>query len=618
MQMSALYDSEGNLISLGSRVGAGAEGEVFEVHGRDDLVAKIYFHQPDAYKIDKLTALSAIGNERIYNIAAWPLGNIYNSEKSVVGFLMKNQPRSEEVHALHSPRSRLKKFPKATWQFLIYAASNLARAVSVIHEQGIVIGDINPKNILVTRNATIHLLDCDSFQIRVNGTLYRCESGFPEYTAPELHGTSFRDVDRTIDHDYFGLAISIFQLLFIGRHPFAGRMLSGADQSLDESIKSGRFAYGKDAKVRGIAQPPGSLALDALPGELTSLFYRAFLSENIYDRPTPQDWIKELDALSQSLTSCYLHSGHVFYDNLKSCPWCEIENNSRTTLFHFNDDSSALFKAQSQVPNLGAIWAKIESFRLKDLLPSEQILYSIVPEKDIEMSGVVKDFLKIKRHVFWLSMIVSSGLGIVAGGLPCCCPVPLLMLPLSIPYINGNKFVQKIYRLWYGKNSYTGKSVAEHTKSNLLQAEKEFYKTEYVINRDADFKKIQNKLEYLDTRRDVYENLDRLKEERLKEIDPWADGAVTLEAALDLWIEQTRVSIEREVRSSLVYLNQMKSGSNHYPYRVDSELIEIAKRYLQAKKENEALGKVNGGWPVAMSILLMLLGWLIFYSGSIF
>ena len=138
---------------------------------------------------------------------------------------MQRIGQAEEVHALHSPKSRLQKFPEASWAFLIYAATNIARAIAVMHEHGFVVGDVNPKNILVTRKATITLLDCDSFQITADGKTYRCEGGFPEYTPPELQGVAFRDVERNEQHDCFGLAVVIFQLLFLGRHPFSGRFL---------------------------------------------------------------------------------------------------------------------------------------------------------------------------------------------------------------------------------------------------------------------------------------------------------------------------------------------------------------------------------------------------------
>src|SRR5262249_42888653 len=254
---------------------------------------------------EKLVALSSLGNERLFKLSAWPVSTLRDApDGDIVGFVMKKISQAEEVHSLHSPRSRLQKFPEASWAFLIYVAANIARAVAVIHEHGLVIGDVNPKNILVTRQATIHLLDVDSFQVSAEGKTYRCDGGFPEYTPPELQGVAFRDVDRRQEHDCFGLAVVIFQLLFLGRHPFSGRFLGVGEMPLERAIREWRFAYGADAEARWMRQPPGALALDSMPPALVSLFRRAFLSS---DRPKPREWIEPLDELAKSLKKCGMH-----------------------------------------------------------------------------------------------------------------------------------------------------------------------------------------------------------------------------------------------------------------------------------------------------------------------
>src|SRR5215470_9999801 len=199
--------SKSEIVRLGRRIGIGAEGEVYEIQDQSDLVAKIYHQPPPPEKAEKLVALSRLGNERLFNLSAWPVDVLRDtSDGAVVGFIMKKISGAEEVHALHSPKSRLQKFPDASWAFLIYVAANLARAVAAIHDHGLVVGDLNPKNILVTKKATVYLLDCDSFQITADGKTYRCEAGFPEYTPPELQGLPFKKIDRKPEHDYFGLA----------------------------------------------------------------------------------------------------------------------------------------------------------------------------------------------------------------------------------------------------------------------------------------------------------------------------------------------------------------------------------------------------------------------------
>src|SRR5262250_778122 len=348
--------SKSEIVRLGRRIGIGAEGEVYEIQDRSDLVAKIYHQPPPPEKAEKLVALSRLGNERLFNLSAWPVDVLRDApDGAVVGFVMKRISQAEEVHTLHSPKSRLQKFPEASWAFLIYVAANVARAVAAVHEHGLVIGDLNPKNILVTRKATVYLLDVDSFQVSADGKTYRCEGGFPEYTPPELQGVAFRDVDRAQEHDCFGLAAVIFQLLFMGRHPFSGRYLGAGEMPLERAIREFRFAYGADSEARKMRQPPGTLALDSIPTPLVDLFRHAFLST---DRPQPREWVEPLDALAKALKKCELHSGHYYYRELRDCPWCGIESQARIRLFNFllpgEDSRRGHFR-------LGEIWKEIES-----------------------------------------------------------------------------------------------------------------------------------------------------------------------------------------------------------------------------------------------------------------
>ena len=272
------HTSQSEIVRLGRRIGAGAEGEVYEIQDGSDLVAKVYHEPPPPEKAEKLVVLSRLGNERLFNLSTWPIDTLRDApDGEVVGFVMKKISQAEEVHALHSPKSRLQKFPEASWAFLIYVAANIARAVAAVHEHGLVIGDVNPRNILITRKATVYLLDVNSFQVSADGKTYRCEGGFPEYTPPELQGVAFRDVDRAQEHDSFGLAVVIFQLLFLGRHPFSGKYLGAGEMPLERAIREFRFAYGADAEARKMWQPPGTLDLDSMPTPLVDLFRRAFL-----------------------------------------------------------------------------------------------------------------------------------------------------------------------------------------------------------------------------------------------------------------------------------------------------------------------------------------------------
>src|SRR4029077_19296035 len=122
---------------------------------------------------------------------------------------------------LYVPKLRLQEFPQADWRFLVRAAENVARAFDFIHQAGVVIGDVNHSNLLVANDATVKCIDCDSFQISAGSERWLCRVGTGDYQPPEMQQlTSYEQVVRTPNHDNFGLAVTIFRLLFAGRHPF--------------------------------------------------------------------------------------------------------------------------------------------------------------------------------------------------------------------------------------------------------------------------------------------------------------------------------------------------------------------------------------------------------------
>jgi WD40 repeat protein len=187
-----------------------------------------------------------------------------------------------------------------------------------------VIGDVNESNVLVAEDAIVTLVDTDSFQVNDGTTVYRCTVGKPEYTPPELQGVSFRDVDRSVQHDLFGLGVLIYQLLMEGTHPFGGVFRGqGEPPELKERIKAGHFPHGR----RGIPYNPMPLApsFQMLPVALQELFLLCFEQGhgNPAARPTADVWSKALGAAEDDLVRCGVNGQHYYSGHLGVCPWCE-------------------------------------------------------------------------------------------------------------------------------------------------------------------------------------------------------------------------------------------------------------------------------------------------------
>lgn len=331
-----LLDCRGAPVALGNELGRGGEGVVFDIRSRPDLVAKVYLKPPSQDHADKLAAMVGIGNAGLLRIAAWPTETIHDPTGAVVGFSMPKVGGHEPIFKLYGPRQRLQEFPKADWRFLIHAAANAARAFSLVHSLGLVIGDVNHGNLVVGQDATVRMIDCDSFQLSSGHKTWFCPVGVGTHQPPEMQGhDSFAGIPRTPNHDAFGLAVIVFQLLCMARHPFAGRFVGpGEPPSIEEAIAASRYAYSRDRARTKLEPPPGSLPMDELTANIQELFEKAFAPTAARSgRPGAEEWVRALEDLGSNLKACRTNAAHFHKSGSGTCPWCALESATGVTLF---------------------------------------------------------------------------------------------------------------------------------------------------------------------------------------------------------------------------------------------------------------------------------------------
>jgi DNA-binding helix-hairpin-helix protein with protein kinase domain len=368
MAAARVFDATGTPVFLGKEIGRGGEGAVYEIGNRPDAVAKLYLKPPSPSHQAKLLAMTSMATPNLLRLAAWPTGTLHNQSGSVVGFAMPKVTGHNPIFKLYGPKLRLHEFPKADWRFLIHAAANSARAFSTVHTAGLVIGDVNHGNLVVAQDATVRLIDCDSFQVTAGKRIWFCEVGVGTHQPPEMQSlTTYAGVARTPNHDNFGLAVIIFQLLCMARHPFMGRYLgTGEPPSIEEAIAKSRYAYSHDSKRTMLAPPPGSLPIDALPSDLRDLFEAAFAPGSARGgRPTPERWIVALQQLGANLRECTLNQTHRYTSTLAHCPWCEIEVASGTPLFPV-----VFITKPGAATGIAALWQEVTQLSAPQPLPS--------------------------------------------------------------------------------------------------------------------------------------------------------------------------------------------------------------------------------------------------------
>ena len=316
---------QGVKIELGEEIARGGEGAVYHIRGLNDVVAKIYHASPDSQKAVKLAAMVSMASTDLLAVSAWPRELLHvGAGGELRGVIMPRVQDHRAIHILYGPAQRRKEFPRADWRFLVHTAQNVAAAFATVHQHGHVLGDVNQGNLLVSHDARVKLIDCDSMQIRAGGRVHLCEVGVAHFTPPELQNRSFAGIVRDANHDAFGLAVLVFHLLFMGRHPFAGIYGGPGEMPIEKAIAEGRFAYGRDAAHARMRPPPHTLSLAHLSPQVADLFERAFAA-GTPRRPEAREWYAALQQLGAALQPCGRHPGHRYHPSSAGCPWCAIE-----------------------------------------------------------------------------------------------------------------------------------------------------------------------------------------------------------------------------------------------------------------------------------------------------
>lgn len=352
----------GNPVRIGREIAKGAEGAVHELPNMPGHVVKVYHTPPDSVRARKLQAMAAMPSGVRPAGAAWPIAIVKDGPR-IAGFVMPLFENRRELHAVCAPAERKKVFPQADYRFLVAVAANLARSVATVHAADAVIGDVNERLALVDQHATVGLVDCDSFQIKIGGEVLSCDVGVEQYQPPELQGIPLRGLKRLRNHDCFGLATLVFQLLFFNRHPFAGVPVHGEPPSLGQAIAQHRFAWSSEAEARGVRQPPNTLPFSSLDSRLRELFERAFGPKGASEGRHPAStWVKALDNYAAQIVTCRANPHHAHLAG--ACPICVMEGRTGALMFAPRAGASAV-----AIPDFRALAATLLADLRRKLLP---------------------------------------------------------------------------------------------------------------------------------------------------------------------------------------------------------------------------------------------------------
>lgn len=327
---------------LGARIGGGGEGDVYEIVGHADKLAKIYKPFASAAeradKRDKLRAMlamnlpSGVGGKILL---AWPLDTLSDQKGEFCGYVMPRVKNKKALYCAVLPSERTTLFGSGySWALMPRLAYNLASMVETLHDLGVVIGDLNADNFLVDRDGYITLIDADSYTITWQGRTYKCKGAMSDVLAPELQGKDLRRESSvfTKESDCFGLAVHLWQILNNGVHPFSLPPRVKSSACFNPAVTN--IASGYSVLTRRGQKNSDQPSLNMLPDYIMGLFERMFVydartacrPETIRNRPSAAEFVSALERLIQEpVKKCRKTAKHVYLSSSRRCPWCEIE-----------------------------------------------------------------------------------------------------------------------------------------------------------------------------------------------------------------------------------------------------------------------------------------------------
>ncbi|WP_308526909.1 zinc-ribbon domain containing protein [uncultured Oscillibacter sp.] len=301
-------------IRLGPALAKGGEGTIYDLE--DGTVAKIYREEKrTVLRRDKL-ALMTSQSVSIPGVC-WPRELLWDGAGNFLGYRME-RARGTELQKCAFTRQALERyFPEWKKLDMVHLAVTILEKISALHRCGVLLGDINPRNILVVSPEEVWLVDCDSYQ--VGG--YPCPVGTVRFTAPEIQHCRFSGFLRTPGNEAFAVATLLFMLMLPGKSPYAQQ----GGEDLGEVIREMNFPY-PCGENRSDHTPAGAWRFlwSHLPRYTKENFYGTFQRGGRYSteqtRLTVEQWLTAFRYYGKLLEENKLQdpqSGELFPDRWK-------------------------------------------------------------------------------------------------------------------------------------------------------------------------------------------------------------------------------------------------------------------------------------------------------------
>lgn len=298
-------DKEKEKVYLGACIGSGGEGKVYSLSPKSIVktsgvfVAKIYNNDVPSWLEEKLRYLvkKRRNNQLSIQGICFPLKILYSKEDNKFvcrGFLMK-YGKGGNLHDIVFQPKQVQDVMEWTRVELALLACNILKKFIALHNEDVLMADINPFNILLSSYDEVFFIDVDSYQI---SDLYPCKVQVPEFTSPRLLNIKdFSNIFRTKEDEYYSIAVLLFKIFLVGKNPYA--RCSGG--SLESYIKERNFVFplGYNQNTE-MPHGPWQAIWYNLPYDLREGFYKTFHDG---DYLSPEEWLVIIEDYLKDLKS---------------------------------------------------------------------------------------------------------------------------------------------------------------------------------------------------------------------------------------------------------------------------------------------------------------------------
>lgn len=268
------YVTETNIpVLVGKKLFETDKTVIYQKSDDKNTVVKIFTSNIGPTKVKKIRYLAS-RKIKVHGVCM-PREIVFDKKGNFVGYTMDRAYGNTLSEVIFTPSKLKSTYPDWTRIELTQLAQTILTVFSKLHEQNILVGNVNPDKILLTGTDEVYFIGTDSFQ--VEDMLCMEGSDNVEYLSQNMNNRDVYSYKRTINDELFAISVLLYQIYLPGRHPYYEALYS----KLKERKLKFDFEYTAHEECDNIdlGDEWQSMWYD-LPFDLRNVFYNTFKNGN--------------------------------------------------------------------------------------------------------------------------------------------------------------------------------------------------------------------------------------------------------------------------------------------------------------------------------------------------